>query len=271
MLYAAFILGLLGSLHCVVMCGPITLVLSNSTIRLARYLVGRALYNGGRILTYTALGAGLGLSKDVFGTMLFDIHGAQEVMSLAIGSAMLAGLVGSLLVQFSASKVRAHSLATAWFRASGHLVLFLRRQMGAWLRSTSYGGQMILGVVNGFLPCGFVYMALALASLSGSTLEAATSMAVFGLGTVPAMFLTAVIGRVLQSHCLPQWVQLTMWSSCVRALLRRAAPIAVGVIAVLFIVRGLALDIPYLSPKLNPKVAGVERGCHLPAKQSPGK
>ncbi|MCU0425848.1 MAG: sulfite exporter TauE/SafE family protein [Candidatus Kapabacteria bacterium] len=245
MLEAAFILGFAGSFHCVAMCAPITLVLSAHSGANWRYYTGRFTYNLGRIATYTLLGAALGLVKEVFDSMLFNIHGVQEALSIGIGVSILA----VLLVP---NPKRAQILALPMLqRALGGL----RGRIGAVMRESRFGGQFLLGLLNGLLPCGFVYMGLALAALSGSTTDAAWTMAAFGAGTLPAMFGVAVLARLAEGR-----FRLT-------SNVRRFAPFGAALVAVLFIMRGLALGIPYISPKLSAQPAGIEQGCHVPAAQ----
>jgi uncharacterized protein len=242
MLIAALILGFAGSLHCVAMCAPITLALSMQGKTRGNFIVGKLLYNTGRILTYTALGAALGASKELLGTMLFDIHGVQEVLSISLG-------VGIFVVVLIPQHIRTKIFGMPVFvRVLGRL----RGRIGGFMRSSRMSGQFALGLLNGLLPCGFVYMGLAMAALSGSTGDAALTMLSFGLGTFPAMFGIAMLARIAG-------VQMRFTSS-----LRRYAPFGAALVAVLFLIRGLALGIPYLSPKLSAQPAGTEQGCAVP-------
>lgn len=242
MLYAAFILGFAGSFHCIAMCAPITLALSAEGRTNTRYLAGRFVYNMGRILTYTVLGLALGASKDLLGAMLFDIHRFQEALSITIG-------VGMLAVVLAPQQLRARVLAMPLLaRALGRL----RGRIGGVMRSSRMGGQFALGLLNGLLPCGFVYMGLAMAAVAGSTQDAAITMLFFGLGTLPAMVGVAVFARLVGAP--------VRFGSA----MRRFVPIGASLVAVLFILRGLSLGIPYVSPKLSAQPAGVEQGCHVP-------
>lgn len=242
MLYAAFILGFAGSFHCIAMCAPITLALSAQGVAQGRYLASRLVYNVGRILTYTALGLALGASKDVLGAMLFDIHRFQEVLSITIG-------VGMLAVILAPNRFRAKIIALPLLaRALGRL----RGRIGGVMRSSRLGGQFALGLLNGLLPCGFVYMGLAMAAVAGSTQDTAATMFFFGLGTFPAMLGVAVFARLVGAP--------VRFGSA----MRRFVPIGASLVAVLFILRGLSLGIPYVSPKLSAQPAGTEQGCHVP-------
>ncbi len=244
MLTAAFILGFAGSFHCVAMCGALTLALNQKSLNTASFLAGKAVYNLGRTFIYSVLGLLLGASKLVFGAMLFDIHGAQEWLSISIGAAMLVSVLlpKSLQGKISATPVIARFLGK------------LRKQMGALLSLKNMNAQFLLGMVNGLLPCGFVYMALAVAALSGTVQDATLSMMLFGLGTIPAMLGVSVLARFSSN------------SFRIFSHTNYLVPVVTAAIAVLCILRGLSLGIPYLSPELSVKPAGIEAGCHIQTK-----
>lgn len=244
MLTAAFILGFAGSFHCVAMCGALTLALASNRMNTSSFLVGKVVYNLGRTFMYSVLGLLLGASKLVFGAMLFDIHGAQEWLSVSIGAGMLLSVIFPKFLQGKLSTTP----VIARFQG------IMRRQMGTLLSSRTMNGQFLLGMVNGLLPCGFVYMALAVAALSGTVHEATLSMTFFGLGTIPAMLVVAVLARFSSN------------SFRIFSRANRFVPIATAFIAVMFIMRGLSLGIPYLSPVLSAQPAGLETGCHVQTK-----
>jgi sulfite exporter TauE/SafE len=262
MMIAAFLFGFFGSLHCVAMCGPIVLALApkadeSSTSgarwkRAARFLASKLLYNAGRVSLYVALGLALGASAEILGAAVFDIHGYQEALSLSVGALMLL----TVALAFAQRSAKARDFFGARFsssvlqRASSRLYQYLRGKLNARIRASRYGGQFLLGALNGFLPCGFVYMALAMAATAGTTAGAAKTMALFGLGTVPAMAFTAIFSERVAA-------KLSALASA-----RRLLPLGTIIIAAFFIARGLALDIPYLSPKLSAQPSGTEQGCH---------
>ena len=108
--------------------------------------------------------------------------------------------------------------------------------------------MLLIGILNGFLPCGFVYIGLAGAIASGDAISGAAVMILFGLGTVPAMFAASVFGRFINIG--------------IRTKLRKATPYLAIVLAVIFIMRGMNLGIPYLSPKLSAQISTNEVLCH---------
>jgi hypothetical protein len=103
----------------------------------------------------------------------------------------------------------------------------------------TFSAMFLIGILNGFLPCGFVYIGLAGAIASGDAISGAAVMILFGLGTVPAMFAASVLGKFINIG--------------IRTKLRRATPYLAIVLALIFIMRGMNLGIPYLSPKLSAK------------------
>lgn len=222
MIWPAFILGLAGSLHCLGMCGPLALALPAGAPDRARFAIGRAAYNAGRIVTYCLLGVAFGA---VGQTLAFA--GWQRGLSIAAGIAMLAAAFAS------------HRLS-----ASVQIPLF-RKAWSALLRNRGMASLFAIGLLNGLLPCGLVYVALAGAAATGSAAQGAVFMALFGMGTFPAMLAVALAGRMVS---LP-----------LRLRFQRAVPYAISFVAVLLILRGLDLGIPLVSPAL-----AIKHSCCVP-------
>ena len=216
--WTALILGLVGSLHCAGMCGPLALALPATGGNAAGYVAGRAAYNAGRIVTYCALGVVFGL----LGKTLL-LAGVQRWVSIGLGVALLAGLVTS-------QKLALGRPVTA-------LVGQLRSRMSTLLRHRSLPSLAALGMLNGLLPCGLVYVACAGATATGGLLAGLQYMAVFGVGTVPLMLAISLSGKL---------VPLSL-----RLQLRKAIPVSVFLLAMLLILRGMGLGIPYVSPDLS--------------------
>lgn len=213
----AFALGLIGSLHCAFMCGPLMLALPAAPGGATRFVIGRLAYQLGRVTTYAALG----LVAGVAGKSFFVI-GAQRGLSIALGAAILAGF-------FAASKFGASAPVA-------RLVFVLKTVMSAQLQRRGLWAQALLGMLNGLLPCGLVYVALAGAVTQGAPGKGIIYMAVFGLGTLPMMLAAGFAGRA--------------FPATLRLKLRALMPVGVCVLAALLILRGLALGIPYISPDL---------------------
>lgn len=216
--WTALVLGFAGSLHCAGMCGPLALALPSAGNSPGRFAAGRLAYNLGRILTYSSLGVLFGLA----GRTLV-LAGVQRWVSIGLGILLLAGLFG------------ARRLALA--RPVEALVGRLKAGMSRLLRQRSLASLGVLGLLNGLLPCGMVYAAAIGAAATGGVLPAVRYMAWFGLGTLPMM-----LGIGLSRRLVP-----AAW----RLRLAGAIPVSVALLAVLLILRGLALGIPYLSPDLS--------------------
>ena len=133
----------------------------------------------------------------------------------------------------------------ALWRPVTSLVDRLKVRMSALLRRRSFSSLAVLGLLNGLLPCGLVYVACAGAAASGSVLAGAQYMALFGAGTVPMMLAISLSGRLVPPS--------------LRLSLRRAIPVCVFLLATLLILRGMSLGIPYVSPDLS---HGAPSCCH---------
>ena len=219
MLLTAFITGLVGSLHCLGMCGPIALALPRSGNALIGILPGRVLYNLGRVSTYTILGALAGILGHSA-----RFAGIQQSLSVFLGILLL------VLALFSLNVEKRFFAIPVVERLLGKL----RARLGRYLGNPSPGNFLSIGILNGLLPCGFVYLGLAGAASQGHIIDSMAFMAVFGLGTIPMMLGLGILGQKL-----PIGIK-----SKVRPFLTAFA-IA---FALLLIVRGLDLGIPYISP-----------------------
>lgn len=216
---AAFALGLAGSLHCVGMCGPLVMALpSRKQDGKPSLILGRILYNLGRTTTYGFLGLFAGLLGRVI-----QLAGVQQIVSITLG----------ILLLFTVFMSSQHM--PAWVIRTFYQPI--QRLLGKILKQGSPLGLYQVGLVNGLLPCGFVYAALAAASLQGNASNAVLYMALFGLGTAPLLFVISLGGLGLQS---PR----------IRPILNRVIPAVTCIVGVLLILRGLALEIPYISPNL---------------------
>lgn len=216
--WTAFALGLVGSLHCAGMCGPLALALPHAGNRPAAFFAGRAAYNLGRVVTYCVLGLIFGLLGKTF-----LLAGVQRWLSIAVGVALLVGLFASRRL--------------ALWRPVSVLVEQLKSRMAALLRRRSFDALLVLGLLNGLLPCGLVYVACAGATATGDLFNGALYMLVFGAGTVPMMLAISLSGKLVPFS--------------LRLKLLKAVPIAVFLLALLLILRGMELGIPYVSPVLS--------------------
>jgi uncharacterized protein len=228
-LIVAISIGFLGGFHCLGMCGPIALAVplpsKNSWIRLA----GVGLYNLGRIFTYALMG----LTFGYFGSH-FRMAGWQRHLSIAVGLLLLGW---ALLSLFGGGR-------RLW--GGGGVWSWLSPAMGSLIRRREMAVLPVLGMLNGLLPCGLVYMGISGSLLMFDPWKGAAFMAFFGLGTLP--FMVAV--PMLASRITPKW----------RSGIRRVYPWLVLLMAVLFLVRGMNLNIPYLSPGID-YAGGIGPAC----------
>lgn len=223
-------IGFLGSFHCIGMCGPIALSLPVAGDRAVRKLWVITMYNAGRAATYALLGALFG----AFGTSIFLV-GYQQLASVLIGAGILVILLAGRFL----------SLESRFFSVF-HLRIqqLLGRLLKAEKNSLSF---LLTGMVNGLLPCGLVYLAVAAAVATGSAVKGAVLMAAFGAGTFPMMFTVMVMGRFI--------------SFSLRQKMKKAVPLFIGAMAVLMILRGLNLGIPMLSPAFQQTEQHEVKGC----------
>ncbi len=220
---AGLAFGFLGSVHCIGMCGPLALSLPGANQLRGRFLLDRLLYNLGRAVTYTLLGG-------LVGTLgrAAALAGAQQALSVGIGTIMILAAA----VPWVSRQVRQLEQAPA------ALLSRVTKPMGRLYRSGGFGAMLVIGMLNGLLPCGFVYAALATALTTGSIGNSMIFMAAFGLGTGPALLAVSLLGRLAS----------TAW----RTRLQRLVPYGLALVGLLLVVRGLELG-SMLSPLLpNP-------------------
>ncbi|MGB5894271.1 MAG: sulfite exporter TauE/SafE family protein [Ignavibacteriaceae bacterium] len=230
----AFFIGFFGSLHCIGMCGPIAIALPVPNSSNISFVTGRMLYNLGRVVSYSMLGAVFGLLGG-----RIALAGAQQFVSIALGVIII---IAVLLPQKYKNYFIQHS-------ATQKIVRPIKSNIGVLFKKVNFSAMFLIGILNGFLPCGFVYIGLAGAIASGDAISGIAVMMLFGLGTVPAMFAASVFGKFINLG--------------IRTKLRKATPYLAIVLAVIFIMRGMNLGIPYLSPKLTAQnVNTSEVDCH---------
>ncbi len=227
--WTGFIVGFVGSLHCVGMCGPIALALPVLGESKLQIFLGRLLYNLGRIITYSVLGALFGL----FGSRLI-LFGLQQYVSIAIGALILLYVLIPRKIKTLVSELSIYVV----------IVKFLKTNFSKLIRKRTNRSLLTIGLLNGILPCGFVYVGIAGAVSTNGWLEGALYMALFGLGTTPIMFATAMLGKVINFN--------------MRTKINKLIPTFAAILAILFILRGLNLGIPYISPKFEYPTAKTE-------------
>jgi sulfite exporter TauE/SafE len=236
LIMAAFMIGLLGSFHCVGMCGPIALALPLENNSDWAKFSGALFYNLGRITTYTAFGFIFGLvGKSV------ALFGYQQWLSI---------FLGLLIIFFIILPKRLSS-----FKNKNFILLFfekLRSSIGKLFLRKNFSSLFSIGLLNGLLPCGLVYMAAAVAVSAGDVANSMIFMAFFGLGTLPMMWGIAFFGNYV--------------SIGLRQKIRKAYPYLMTLMACLLILRGMGLGIPYVSPKITVQKKDVINCCVRPVR-----
>jgi sulfite exporter TauE/SafE len=226
-------IGLIGSFHCIGMCGPIVVALPLKKHNLISKISGAFLYNSGRVITYTLLGI-------MFGVLGRGIHmaGIQQWTSILLGSAMIISVLFPFVFR---EKITISGLFSGF---AARLILRLKKLF----TDRSYFSLLMIGLLNGLLPCGLVYVAIAGAINSGNIGSGALFMMLFGIGTIPLLLVATLASDVI--------------GQSIRIKMQKVVPYFVFMLGVLFILRGMSLGIPYISPtseKLAPKTM-IEKG-----------
>ena len=219
MFYTAFILGLLGSFHCIGMCGPIAFALPVDRASKSKMVFQTFLYHFGRLVSYALIGLIFG----IVGKGLY-LAGFQQRLSIVMGVLMI------LIVLIPPQIFNKYNFSKPLYKLIG----YVKSKLGFYLRQKSNSTFFSIGFFNGFLPCGLVYMALIGAIAASNAVNGAFYMILFGLGTVPMMSMAVIAGNFLKIS--------------IRNKIQKIIPVFVVIIGLLFILRGLGLGIPYISP-----------------------
>ncbi|WP_405567335.1 sulfite exporter TauE/SafE family protein [Polaribacter sp. Asnod6-C07] len=233
MLLSAIIFGLLGSFHCIGMCGPIAFMLPVDRKKPVKGFFQIVSYHFGRLFTYSLIGLLFGfLGKG------FYLFGFQQQLSIIVGVLMIVSILfPKILQKFSISK----KIST--------IILKIKNALGKELKKKGNDTFFTIGFLNGFLPCGLVYMALFGALATSNAFLGSLYMFLFGLGTIPLMTAFVYLGNFTKGSF--------------RNKIQKVIPILVIFIGVFFIVRGLGLGIPYISPAPILEMAGdTITKCH---------
>jgi sulfite exporter TauE/SafE len=212
----AFFIGLFGSVHCIGMCGPLAFAVPIAQNKWWLIVGNKLLYNLGRVITYTFLGWLIGFA----GRQLW-LSGVQQGVSL---------FSGSLIIMAGFSRMfKMHFYQSNMFN---RIILPINRLLN--YAFNHHAGHLIIGLLNGFLPCGFVYLALTGAINTNSPTMAAQYMFWFGVGTFPLMLIATISSGFI--------------GPVVRRRINRTMPYLMVCLGFWFVVRSLSLNIPYLSP-----------------------
>ncbi len=214
-IWAGFVFGLAGSTHCVGMCGPIALLIPVKGAQRVKLIVEILQYHLGRISMYATLGLLIGLlNKGLW------LVGIQNKLSIGIGLMLLiAALLNGLKYSFNFSLPGYHQLMT-----------WVKRQINQLISRKQPLRLILLGWLNGLLPCGLVYIALTGAFATTSLTDGVFYMAAFGIGTLPLMSLVSFSGKLLSN----KW----------RSWINKLTPFILLLMGAYFIYRGLKIDLP---------------------------
>lgn len=219
LLISALTLGFASGFHCVGMCGPIALSMGLSRKQATNYYLQNLTYQFGRMTTYAFLGAILGIVGQSF-----KLAGFQSYLTIAVGVLLIVMALFSFGTKDFAAKIPFFS----------KFLYRIKINLAALLQKADYKSRYFTGILNGFLPCGMVYMALTASLAAGGIWQSAIFMAIFGLGTLPLMFAVVLVGNLM--------------TTTFRSKVLKIVPLVMIILGGLFILRGLNLNIPYISP-----------------------
>ena len=233
MLYSALIFGLISSLHCIGMCGPIAMMLPVDRNNPAKKVIQIMIYHIGRLTAYASLGLVFGiLGKG------FYMAGIQQNISIIVGVLMItiAIVPERLFMKYNFSK------------PVYKIISKVKSSLGSQFKRKSPDALFTIGLLNGFLPCGMVYAALFGAIAMQDVTLGVSYMLLYGLGTIPMMSAVVYISNIV--------------SVPLRSKLQKIIPVVAVFIGILFIIRGLGLDIAYLSPSNTNLFVKANASCH---------
>lgn len=229
-LFSGFLIGVFGSLHCVGMCGPLVLSLPLSKKDKASIAVKSLVYNLGRTLTYAIFGFIMG-----FLGWGLELGGLQKIFSILLGLILLYSCLTYVIpsLQLKTSVSQYINFNTIIQKVKRHFVI------------NTNSNAIKLGMLNGLLPCGLVYVALASSVTQASPLLSSAYMLSFGLGTLPLMFLVMVGGNLYKNAFKK---------------LNKFIPLMIGILGLYLIYRGMSL---HIAENPDDIVKGiVKMSCH---------
>ena len=233
MLWTALVLGFLGSFHCIGMCGPIAMMLPVDRSNPSKKIMQIMSYHLGRISAYATVGFVFGL----LGKGLF-IAGFQQNISIAVGVLMIiiAIVPEKVFAQYNFSKPIYKVISS------------IKSSLGNQFKRKTFDALFSIGFLNGLLPCGLVYAALFGAIAMQNEVLGVAYMLLYGIGTIPLMSVVVYASGFM--------------SVPLRSKLQRVIPVITIGIGILFILRGLSLGIPFISPAEQSLFVQANPNCH---------
>ena len=238
MIWQGFLIGFVGSLHCFGMCGPIALMIPTSQIPVLKFFQ-IITYNFGRVLTYSFFGLVFGLIGETI--RLAEI---QQYVSIIVGVLIVLIVLGTLFSYHQGAN-KANQFVTSIFNP-------VKKKLGTVL-GKERKNLFSIGILNGFLPCGLIYIALSTALTTNSIGESIGFMAAFGIGTIPAMLSVMYFRGIINK----------------KVNMGKVVPYMMLVVGLMLVLRGMNLGIPYLSPEIQKTAQNTEvlGGCCSADKQ----
>lgn len=233
MLFSALLFGLISSLHCIGMCGPIAMMLPVSRDSATKKAIQILLYHLGRLTTYASLGFLFGL----LGKGLY-LAGFQQQISILVGLLMvtMAIIPEKVFANYNFS------------RPVYRLISIVKTNLVSQFKRKSPDALFTIGLLNGLLPCGLVYAALFGAIAMQNVGFSIMYMLLFGIGTIPLMSAVVYVSNVL--------------SIPFRNKFQKIIPLVTVVIGILFVMRGMGLNIAYISPSNMHLFIQTAANCH---------
>ena len=215
------------------MCGPIAMMLPVDRNNQAKKGTQIITYHLGRLFAYSTIGFIFGmLGKG------FLLAGMQQKMSIFIGIAMI------LIILIPEKVVANYNFSKPIFK----VISKIKTTLGSQFKNKSYKSLFTIGLLNGFLPCGMVYVALFGAIAMQSPSLGILYMVLFGLGTVPMMSSIVYLNSFL--------------TISIRNKIQKVIPYVAVFLGIAFILRGLGLGIPYISPSNMSLFVQQQPNCH---------
>ena len=233
MLYTALLFGLISSFHCVGMCGPIAMMLPVDRNNEAKRIVQILVYHLGKLVAYASLGLLFGLMGKGF-----FLAGMQQQLSVIVGVLMI---IIAIVPEKEFAKYN-------FSRPIYKIISAVKSSLGKQFKKQSFQSLFTIGLMNGYLPCGMVYVALFGALAMNEIYLGILYMVLFGIGTIPMLSLVIYVSNII--------------TISFRKKIQQIIPYVAVFIGILFIIRGLGLNIPYLSPSTLDLFVQQEANCH---------
>lgn len=220
----AFFLGFAGSLHCFSMCSPISIIMLTEKKISFKILLNNLLYQIGRLTSYIILGilfSFLGKS--------FSLIGLHKIISLLLGLFII------LYIFYFKLYINIRFINIFYIK----FINFFQKKLICFLKKKNLFSAFLIGILNGLLPCGLLYLAITTSISMGDIINGIYFMLFFGIGTIPIMLTSLLLGNIIKINLINN------------NFIKYITPILLFFMSILLFLRGLGLGIPYISPLDN--------------------